>query len=399
MNKWTLGLAALGVVSLASAVNAEEKMNVVQTTLSATTINGYVNASAWWNPNTAGSGSVAPVYPAIPLSSGKQDGFNLDCVKIGLEKPLDATQNWGSGYKVDLVYGADAATLNTLGNDGDFAIQNAFLAMRAPVGNGLDFKFGVFDALLGYETFAAGNNPNYTHSYGWGLEPTTMTGALMTYKFTDWLSAAGGIANTYGPTINEKAHFASGYNKAESYKTYTGQIALTATEDMGFLAGSAVYFGIINGFNSSMQGAGNNVADPLWPTSAGNMMNLYVGGTFNTPVKAIKVGASYDYAGTSTAGLWANAAAGYISWQAMEKLTLFGRGEYTWRSEGFTYSGMPAKVVAGTVTVQYDLWENVLSRLELRWDRDATGGNSYSSANHGEMSNAFMVALNMIYKF
>jgi hypothetical protein len=249
MNKWTLGLAALGVVSLASAVNAEEKMNVVQTTLSATTINGYVNASAWWNPNTAAANGGTPIYPAIPLSSGKQDGFNLDSVKIGLEKPIDATQQWSAGYKVDLVYGADASALGTLGSE-EVALQNAFLALRAPVGNGLDFKFGVFDALLGYETFTCGNNPNYTRSYGWGLEPTTMTGAIMMYKFTDWLSAAGGIANTYGPTINQKAQFASGYAKAESYKTYTGQIALTATEDMGFLAGSSLYFGIINGFNA-----------------------------------------------------------------------------------------------------------------------------------------------------
>jgi hypothetical protein len=395
MNKWTMGLAALGVVSLASAVNAEEKMNVVQTTLSATTINGYVNTSAWWNPNSGAAAGGVPIYPAIPLSSGKQDGFNLDSVKIGLEKPLDATQQWGSGYKVDLVYGADAVALNTFGTGDETALQNAFLALRAPVGNGLDFKFGVFDALLGYETFACGNNPNYTRSYGWGLEPTTMTGALMMYKFTDWLSVAGGIANTYGPTINQKAQFASGYAKAESYKTYTGQIALTATEDMGFLAGSSLYMGVINGFNSAMNGTSNNGVD----FSGGNMCNLYVGTTVNTPVKSLKVGAAYDYAGTSTGGLWANAAAGYVSWEAMEKLTLFGRGEYTWRSAGFTSPGLPAKVVAGTVTVQYDLWENVLSRLEFRWDHDATGGTSYTSANNGMMQNAFMVALNMIYKF
>jgi hypothetical protein len=299
------------------------------------------------------------------------------------------------------VYGADAQSLNTFGDSSEVALQNAFLALRAPVGNGLDFKFGVFDALLGYETFAAGNNPNYTRSYGWGLEPTTMTGALMMYKFTDWLSASAGIANTYGPTINGKAQMESGTGgaygtKPESYKTYTGQIALTAPEDMGFLAGSAVYFGIINGFNNASQGVSNA---PGYPTSGGNQMNLYVGGTFNTPVKAIKVGASYDYAGTSTGGLWANAGAGYISWQAMEKLTIFGRGEYTWRNDGWTAPGLPAKVVAGTVTVQYDLWENVLSRLELRWDHDATGGTSYTSANNGMMKNAYMIALNMIYKF
>ena len=47
-NQWTLGLAALGVVSLASAAKAEEKMNAVQAALSSTTISGYVDTSVEW---------------------------------------------------------------------------------------------------------------------------------------------------------------------------------------------------------------------------------------------------------------------------------------------------------------------------------------------------------------
>ena len=55
INQWTLGLAAVGVVSLASAVNAEEaKMNALQTALSSTTISGYVDTSIEYTaaPNT-----------------------------------------------------------------------------------------------------------------------------------------------------------------------------------------------------------------------------------------------------------------------------------------------------------------------------------------------------------
>ena len=43
MNKWTMGLAAAGVVSLASAAQAEE--NSVLTALSSTVIGGSVEAS------------------------------------------------------------------------------------------------------------------------------------------------------------------------------------------------------------------------------------------------------------------------------------------------------------------------------------------------------------------
>ena len=36
----------------------------------------------------------------------------------------------------------------------------------------LDAKLGVWDTIVGYETFDAGNNPNYTRSYGYTIEPT-----------------------------------------------------------------------------------------------------------------------------------------------------------------------------------------------------------------------------------
>ncbi|HPU54916.1 MAG TPA: hypothetical protein PLH97_01370, partial [Verrucomicrobiota bacterium] len=48
-NKWTLGLAAVGVVSLASAAQAEETANTVLTALSSTTLSGNVDTSLQWN--------------------------------------------------------------------------------------------------------------------------------------------------------------------------------------------------------------------------------------------------------------------------------------------------------------------------------------------------------------
>ena len=51
-NQWTLGLAAVGVISLASAAQAEESAVPLMTALSATTISGYVDTSAQWNLGT-----------------------------------------------------------------------------------------------------------------------------------------------------------------------------------------------------------------------------------------------------------------------------------------------------------------------------------------------------------
>ena len=49
--------------------------------------------------------------PPYGFSQGKADGFNLDVVKLKLEKPIDQVDNWSAGYKVDLVMGPDADLL------------------------------------------------------------------------------------------------------------------------------------------------------------------------------------------------------------------------------------------------------------------------------------------------
>ena len=61
--------------------------------------------------------------------------------------------------------------------------------LHAPLGNGLDLKLGTYTEVLGYEVFETGNNPNYTRSYGYALEPTQMTGLLATYQFNSVVTA------------------------------------------------------------------------------------------------------------------------------------------------------------------------------------------------------------------
>ena len=75
-------------------------------------------------------------------------------------------------------------------------IRQAYITLRTPVGNGIDWKIGVFDTIIGYESSDSGNNPNYTRSYGYTMEPTTHTGILGTYKVNDMVSVQAGVANT-----------------------------------------------------------------------------------------------------------------------------------------------------------------------------------------------------------
>src|SRR5260221_9538359 len=132
-NKWTIGLAAVGLVSLNSAVKAEEKANMVQTALAGNSASGYVDTSAQWNLGT-GNGHMPPYKFG---GASKADGFNLDVVQLRIEKPLDESE-WAAGYRVDLWAGPDANVLNTQSinsvGGADFAIRQAYVALRMPLG-------------------------------------------------------------------------------------------------------------------------------------------------------------------------------------------------------------------------------------------------------------------------
>ena len=63
----------------------------------------------------------------------------------------------------------------------------------------------------------------------------------------------------------------------------------------------------------------------------------------------------------------------------------------------------PDRILELTATVQYDLWKNVLTRLELRWDHSLSGEGVWGTVNPdtgvGTLKNEVMLAANVVYKF
>jgi hypothetical protein len=374
-----MGLATVGLVTLPSLVRAEEKASSVMTALSSTTLSGYVDTSAQWD---LGTGNANP--PPFAFNAGKQDGFNVNVVKVSLDKPLDEGQ-WAAGYHIDLAFGPDAVVVEGSGATSTYPIKQAYVVVRAPVGNGLDFKIGRWDTIIGYESFDSASNPNYTRSYGYTMEPTEHTGILASYQCNKLISFSAGIANTATTLgINTTSP------RAESAKTYLASVALTAPDDWGAVAGSSLYVGVIDGFGSANE----------------DQSNFYIGATVNTPVKGLKVGASYDYVAHPNAGFSlvrpspdGRAYGAYASFQATEKLSLHGRLEY---AEGYTSLLVARDIFAWTGTVQYDLWKNVLSRLELRWDHACDGSPAFGGVAPGSAPtkrNNVMAVANFVYKF
>jgi hypothetical protein len=403
LNKWTVALASAGVVSMASIAQAQDErpMSQVATAVSGTTISGYVDTSAIWKLGTGterlddGTRTDDSIPGRAFDGAGRTDGFNLHVVGLTIAKAM-GEDDWAAGYRADLLFGPDAVGYNpSLGAaESDFAVKQAYVDLRLPMGHGLDVKMGVFNTIIGYESFESHLNPNFSRSFGWQLEPTQHTGVLASYQLSEALSVSAGVANTWAAGINSRSP------RAESHKAYMASIAVTAPESMGFMAGSSFYAGVVEGFSGNDQ----------------DTASVYVGGNILTPVEGLAVGAAFDYrfngplidntldpAGPLAQGSnWAYAVAGYLTYQMTEKMSVAARADYTTGSDGTFYdagtvnvSDQQNELFALTGTLEYSLWANVLTRLELRWDHCLSDDAPYGRRD----DDAVTLAGNVVFQF
>jgi len=392
---------------------AERPANVVGTELPSTTIGGYVDTSAIWR---IGGPSATGTFPdAIRLPGRlydvpeKQDGFNLEAVSLVLDKPLDEGR-WSAGYHVQLLMGPDVRLRRISafnGTGGDVGVNEAYVSVRAPLGNGLDFRLGYFMNPLGFEVFDGYRNPNFSRSYGYFIEPKAHTGLTVEYQFAEWLRAMGGIANSYSPAIDARS-------PTESSKTYIGLITLTGA---GWWRSDATL---------SLGYTGGNT-DTAAPTDVSpRIHNFFAGARIPSGLQGLTFGLSYDYQANAVANqpaffffpagpksTYANAAAAYAMYQ-LAKWEFNSRVEYASGTAGYRAitssqgSFGSTKLLSGpfneeflgiTETIAYRQWANVIPRVEFRWDRDVSGGAPVFGTTANPRRNSLTLALNLIYVF
>ena len=173
------GVALGGEVVSEKQVKELEKMIedagiYVETAKKGVVLSGYVDASYSYNANGGGTASGWNGTPG-PIRTHAFDvdsnDFNVNQIKLALEKALPEENTWAAGFRVDLMFGEDVKYLTGagendpgLGND-TVLVEKAYLQFRVPVGNGLDFKFGKFVSLLGYEVIETPANLNGSRGY------------------------------------------------------------------------------------------------------------------------------------------------------------------------------------------------------------------------------------------
>lgn len=375
VNQWTIGLAAAGVISFGAVAQADEKPTAqVLTAVSSTVLSGYVSTSVAWNP---GKQVLANRYSYAKAG----DQFSLDVVDLKLSSALTEGE-YAAGYNVELWIGPDAANFgNNLAGAGsglpsEVAIKNANVSLNIPVGNGIQAKIGVFDTIVGYESANSIENPNYTRSAGYTIEPTSHTGLLLSYKVCEGVSVSAGVANTYDAALNLGAR---GNN---SQQTYLASISVTAPESFGFLKGAVLTAGVVDGFTS--------LSAPL----AADQTLIYVGATIPTGIDKLNLGVSWDHLNIDKSSADQDALAGYISYKLTDKATLNTRVEYARAGTGV---GGATEFGTATLTLDYKLWANVVSRVEYRLDHDLNGARGTTAGATRNNSNALIGQV--AYKF
>jgi hypothetical protein len=490
-NKWTVALAAAGLVSIGHKAQAEEGYI---SALSKTTLSGFVDTSA----SISSLQNDEMHWGRLDYQGAeKQNGFNLDVVQLSLESPLDES-DWASGYKVDLLFGPDSLDYT------QHNVRQAYVNTRVPVGNGLELKMGVFDAIVGYEGFSNRDNPNYSRNMAYAFQPFNHTGLLASYQVNDALSFNVGAANTNRNTMNDRADDVDGHQGSVDLGDISYMASITYDAQSGALEGASLTAAVLTGPNTA-----NGSIDPFQPFSGGKALhvvspldgsivnhesrnlagdntnrgdnillgdagtddttNFYLGATIPTPIDGLSLGAAYDHVDNAKGnGIDVDVFALYASYQATDKLSLHGRIEYLDGDNGIfgddyvdseigaispvysddkgveTFAAVDengddnfmvpsdyytdsdggvtdvefdidenkfnepiqksavssrrdndVEMLSLTATVQYDLWENVLTRVEARYDQQVDD----NADNFAGDDDVFTLTLNAVYSF
>ena len=385
MNKWTVGLAAAGVVSLASTAQAEE--NSVLTALSSTVISGSVEASYVGgfsnNNNMHGDGAFEANGASLEIGSPLGEG------------------DYSASYNVGLLFGGRAQAFA----GSDQTLKTANLGMNLPFGNGVDLTLGLFDTTVGYEVEASASNPNVMRSYGYAQEPLTHTGLMAATEITEGLSVSLAIVDGFDDNVAQ-----TGDSSGHSDFGYVLGAALTVPDSLGFLGGSSLYVGYVDGkdagnFGLFNTGAADADGNPIQAPNVENEL-LYIGASVNTPIEGVAIGIAYDDR------QWGNhfdsdSVALYATYSLSEDASLSvrydnGTAEFAGDEDSFENLAL---------TLDYSIWENVLTRFEMGWESGVgalglnavTGGARPSTSADGGVydghGNSSYFALNAFYSF
>jgi hypothetical protein len=403
----------------------DQGINYVETAQKGITLSGYVDVS-YTNQFTGRGQEFGAGQANLRQFDNTGDSFNVQAVKIALEKALPDKNEWAAGFRIDTIYGADArelgdnaftnqstssgGTTHDVNGNSTLALEQALVKFRIPVGNGLDIYAGKFVTFLGYEVIESPANPNFSRGLLFtNAIPLTHTGVYADYKFNDTFEAKFGVVDGWN---NSNSQF-NGTDNTFGGKAITGQLNINAPGKNANITQSFIY-APQGDSGAANPGSGPGTNNPDGTTSGNNGVFVYdIWGNW-TP--------TFDKNGNTTLGFnldygydsfnWYGAAL-YAQYKLTKVITLAGRGEYLhsdanagkFGSGGETFNSTVGGVTSSvfrpdsqddyslTATISFAIWDNLLTRAEYRFDDLSAGSTGSTSSVQNEVS------LEAVYSF
>jgi hypothetical protein len=418
-------VASLSLADSAPEASAQDtkKMvqnNFVETAQKGIKLSGYVDAG--YSYNFTGQGGNSQVNSRVQSDSAQQGDFNLYAVKLALEKAMTSENKAQAGFRVDVMIGEDAKYLanpsvqsNSAQDSNYLFLEQAYVQLRAPVGNGWDFKVGKFASILGYEVMERPANMNITYGLLYNQFPFWYTGVLSSYKFDEYLDGKLGVAN--------------GANSDNNTTTSGGSdgVALLAALNVTAPGGNANWSNNFEYSTASENSSANSTTQNALPSNvgstptAGGAWTIIYNSWGNWAPKFAndKLLLAFDSVLGNTAGAnqvggpqnttWYGASA-YAKYQFNDWFSLMSRGEYFGGdnlnkiSNGLGNANQDAGLSwwEYTITAGFNVIDNVLIRAEYRldWGDNISGTNT--GANAGQVNSsgpAHYAGAEVVYSF
>jgi hypothetical protein len=356
----------------------DQGINYVETAQKGITLSGYVDTSytEQFGGRGTGFGGGQAVGHQFDVNN---NNFNVNAVKIALEKALPDKNEWAAGFRIDTIYGADARFLNDSGfttGDGSsngFALEQALVKFRIPVGNGLDIYAGKFVTFLGYEVIESPANPNFSRGLLFtNAIPLTNTGVYADYKFNDTFEAKLGVVDGWNNSVSATTGTPNANDATFGDKAIMGQLNINAPGKNANITQSFIY-SPQNDPAALSAGTPTGAGAPF----GGNPVFVYdIWGNWNPTFDKngnTTLGFNIDYGYDSYS--WYGIAL-YAQYKLTKTITLAGRGEYLHSDAGAgkygagTFAGNPDSQddYSATATISFAVWDNLLTRAEYRFD-------------------------------
>ena len=286
-----------------------------------------------------------------------------------VRKDADESSRWGMEFGVQGGYDVTGQVPNAnlrhgdsyAGSDTFSHFSRANVSYLAPIGTGLKVTAGLFNSFIGYESFYAKDNFNYTRSYLPDYSPYFMFGLSAQYQINTALKSAFYIINRYS--------FLSHPNDLPSYGAqlvWLSSPSITLTQN--------VYYGPDQSNTDLRYWRFFSDSSIQWKRNTLTIALVYDIGM----ERAIPEAGGYH-------AFWTGSAI-YTHWQFTKTWALAIRPELYYDPNG-TMTGARQFIKAVTTTVEYKMpLAATITRLRLEYRYDDSTGSQGGFFKNGEIS-------------